>query len=99
MKIMGGRGIPFSVRPISLGRLVVLTLALYPFLLDFVTPLTPTPIAIAHGKAVPQPSLVAVVANSPILRFNVAFSAGEELSVVRSTQPADPLNFGCVRRL
>lgn len=44
----------------------MLVLALYGFLFDFVTPVTPTPIAVVSGKLVPQPSVVAVLVDTPV---------------------------------
>ena len=97
IKIEGGRGVAAGVRPISWCRLAMVVLALSALLFDFATPLTPTPIAVVHGKTVPKPLIVAAFVAGPIVPIG-AFPAAEETVAVLEGRSADFLDLNCSRR-
>ena len=78
-------------------RAVVLILALSAFLFDVVTPLTPTPIAVVHGKAISHPSIAAVCVADSVLLVRVSPFV-EEILAAAGGQPADLLDLNCSRR-
>ena len=77
---------------------IVAVFAVFAFLIDFVTPTTPTPIAIGIGRALVQPvlaSLGVVIATPSILpvEYFLASPYG-----ILSRSDSELLEFACVRR-
>jgi hypothetical protein len=73
----------------------MLVLALYGFLFDFVTPYTPTPIAVVNGKMVPQPSAVAVLVAAPVALTSAAYPGVEVIVAVWAGRWVSVLDLNC----
>lgn len=87
-----------GAHPIPVFRLLFLVIGLYAFLFDFVNPLTPTPIAVVHGKLVKQRVAVAAAAAICLPAIAPALLPRKGLLAVFTGHPADLLGLTCHRR-
>ena len=79
-------------------RAILAVLALLAFVTDFVTPTTPTPIAVGVGKHVAQPFLAIISAVVAAARWVLIAYFFSVLVRVASTFDSDLLDLTCTRR-